>query len=623
MIYMKICPNCGSLNNNESLFCLHCGNNLIQNNNTINNNLESQNNVNTNNLNSIDSTIQADNTTQNLVSTDENSLSQNPKKYNKKLVIIIIAIIMVILVVGLFIMINHKKRNSKQYKEFNNNLTEKLENPKTFVISLPNGLNAMFDENGEQYTDFIYSSLYGNNGVYKAEQKDNKKIQILGNKGNVIFEPSDNVNVDLHMGYFFVKEKGKDTGELFNKEGKVILTGVTGVFSDSIFPKFLLYLKDNKYYGLNTKLDEVFYLEKSEDETQYPIVDYNYKLGNDIMIKFFKERLDISEIYIFDTEKEEQIMKLNVSPEYKYETHFGDNYEKVIFTSYDNYILYENGIKKYEKSQDDYGVECEFEFLEDGTLICSGNTSYFVNDDGSIRTENPLLNVEFIDKDNYATYDDDLKTTTIYSNGVPTTYKCWESPKSSNDIYLLNNYPYGECNFYGVNYSMVVKKDGTKIIENPTIEIVSDGNFAVITSKILDDFSVEFTSEFYDSNGNKIKLPISQDEELSLVTLYNEDIMLLKVRNANKGLRDVLLDKNGKILLEDKNIVYLDLDEINRIYTYEKNGEYKIYNSETFKYITTVDSEPQFMHEYFITKDNDYINYYSYITGKKFYSYKR
>lgn len=612
---MKNCPNCGALNNNESSFCLHCGTNLIQNENIINN-LENQNNT-----NNIESNIQVDNLTQNLSATDGNNLQPNPKGFNKKIMIAVISVIVVIVIISLLAISNNKKENpQKSENEIKNETTEKLENPATFIISLSNGLNAMFNENGEQYTDFIYSSLYGSNGVYKAELNDSKKIQILDDKGNVIFEPNDNVEVDLHSGYFFVKNKEMSTGKVFNKDGKVLLTGVTEVFSD-YFPNFILYLKSGEYHAVNGDFEEIFFLEKSEDETRYPIVDHITE--NVVTLEIFKERQTLKEIYFFDTEKKEQIMKLDILPGYDYETHFGDNYEKIIFTLFDKYILYENGIQKYERNKDDYGVKCEFEFLEDGTLICSGNTSYFVNEDGSIKTEMPLVDVEFIDKDNYATYDDDSNTTTIYSNGIPTVYKCWESPKASKDVYLLKNYPYGECNFHGVNYNMIVKKDGTKVMESPIIDIVSDGNFTVSTTEVLEDFSLKYTAEFYDSNGNKIKLPINQDEELSSVSLYNDDMILIKIRNKDKGLREVLMDRNGKVLLEDKNIVYLDLNGIIRIYTYENKGEYKIYNSETFKYITTVTSEPMFMSEYFISEDKEVINYYSYVNGKKFYSYKK
>lgn len=610
---MKNCPNCGALNNNEASFCLQCGANLIQANNMINNNIVQPNNINSFNSNNIE------------LNTQDLSVSnnpENPKGSNKNLIIIAIIIgVIVAIIIGILLFKGINKdslKNENQNSEVENE--EKLKNPKSFIISLSNGLNAMFDENGEQYTDFIYSSLYGSNGVYKAELNDSKKIQILDDKGNVIFEPNDNVEVDLHSGYFFVKNKEMSTGEVFNKDGKVLLTGVTEVFSD-YFPNFILYLKSGEYHAVNGDFEEIFFLEKSEDETRYPIVDHITE--NVVTLEIFKERQTLKEIYFFDTEKKEQIMKLDILPGYDYETHFGDNYEKIIFTLFDKYILYENGIQKYERNKDDYGVKCEFEFLEDGTLICSGNTSYFVNEDGSIKTEMPLLDVEFIDKDNYATYDDDSNTTTIYSNGIPTVYKCWESPKASKDVYLLSNYPYGECNLHGVNYNMIVKKDGTKIMESPTIDIVSDGNFTVITTEVLEDFSLKYTAEFYDSNGNKIKLPINQDEELSSVSLYNDDMILIKIRNKDKGLREVLMDRNGKVLLEDKNIVYLDLDGIIRIYTYENKGEYKIYNSETFKYITTVTSEPMFMSEYFISEDKEVINYYSYVNGKKFYSYKK
>lgn len=640
---MKNCPNCGIyINNNEATFCSNCGQNI----NTLNNNEVASLNI--DNLSSNNSSIndmsnqttidnlynvQTNNIMNNVGDGQLNSLNNNDLKekkntFNKKIIIIIISILILALAIGLFLMLSPKKteNKSKTADKIQKEANGKIENPEAFFLSNDDGIYAIFDENGDRLTDFIYSyplTMSGNESITDGVLVENLEQDlniIIDKNGKEILSFSKDSYVAVYGNLIFnSKEKGT-IGDLYNLSGKKVLSDINENSLYSMYgsgEKFAIIVNSNEYNILN-----------SEGEIKYSFTidegkEANIKRQGDFLEIYYYNINNEMTYYIYNL-KEEVVIYENLSVPSGFEIEVkNDDYSKIIFMRLDKFVFYENGKKTLEGEP----KECT-PILQNGKLICDDyfGESYFFDEYGNVDTSVGFDEFEIINENDYAIYNKSQDTTYVYvNNELVKTIPEWELGGSNKNYYIIENYgkPW--------NRSAIIDKNGNVKGDIDFINngfVIGDEYASTVTMKEIDLYAERYAT-LYDSTGNALEIPKFEKNFFSSIEGYDDEYIMgsLHLEEEDKNI-NVIMDHSGKIIFEGEWIVtYSRIHEVASKYDIvcsqnSSEDEYESFNLTLNKTFAITSEKPYFAKYYAQVELDDKTEYYSYTTGKLFHTKK-
>lgn len=512
-------------------------------------------------------------------------------KYSKKFIFIVLFIIVVIL--GICFLIFSKKTNQNNFD---------IDYTTSFFLQNSDGKYALFNEDGKNITDFIFTSVgvfyngtakvekgelsgiinakgkmtvnFGNYkyilpryGLYEASGENLNENYLINGNGDKLYDLKNISLFTYHNGYYHVvNNKVKNNYDLINYDGKKMLS-----------------------IAINSNVDEP--VLGSSNDGSYVSMFYNGKT------------------YVFNVNTTKEIVTFNSEIPYCI-TNVTDDGKKLILStcnsnsnpnSKKNKLLYkvvENG-KVIDIDDDCYNLH-----LVNNRLVCSTDNGRYLLD----KNYKKILEVDsvsYIDEFNYAKNNEIDNSVDVYKNGkIVKNIPCKnlnQTGYTENGIYILKNLSGQGCSD-NITGSEVYNSDGKKVGGNYELAIsysdiirVSDNGY-----------------EFYLINNNGNQLSKIYDK------IGSPDVISKNYFFVSNDFKQGIIDLNGKEVIP---CIY---DEImsekiqNKEYLILKTSDskYIVYDLDNNKKILESDIKPSLLKNYILIGKNEY---YSYKNGKKFY----
>jgi len=472
----------------------------------------------------------------------------------------------------------------------------------SFFLQDSNSKYALFNEDGKQLTDFVYTSVgtFVNSAAKVA--KDNQ-VGIINADGKLTVPLGKYEHIRLKGGLYSVSEIVEDSYKdyLINGKGKVLYNldnvNVHGFIGIDTF-LILEFEKENKYVAINYDDKELVIFSKSGDGDPFVNEENGY-------ISIFYNNKN----WIFNVNNGKQLASID-SELYYCVNNVSDDENIIMLNSCT--IWYQNQNETYYKFIKDGKLydktgECDVVSENNGNLFCHKGSDRYILDSN--------LNIGF--KTYFKAYNnadgyvaDNLKSfngVDFYNDGkVVKNIPCRtleETGYIASDIYVLGTYFSKPCGTDSGTYDFY-KSDGEKLIEKSFRRVKAfDSNGLSIVSEdkinyyMLDNIGKQVGGTY--SN-------ISFDDEFYIIT--NNDLKGI-MNKESKELVDTLYSN-----------VYIWTNNT-RTFAYLKttDNKYIIYDLDKNKELFSLDNIPNTNHKHYITIfSNGKTQYYSF-NGKMFY----
>lgn len=511
-----------------------------------------------------------------------NNLSNNK---SKKIILIIILLIAVLGVV-IFIIFKSSKTNESSVTY----------DSKAFFLKNSENKYALFDENGNKLTDFIftYVSSFVNG---KAVVEKNDEYGIINDSGKMTVDFSKYSHITDIRGMF--EATNEDYHHyLIDGNGKVLFDMEDISFLSS--SEYLIFEdekgKNYKLLNDNGKVIDTFPFNKSDDEP-------SIKKDSDYVAIFYDNKN-----YIYNLNTGKKIISFNSDSRYCIEDIDEDN--KIISLNLCNAkspkVVIDGKLK-------DFSDKCGFVYNVGGLYCGNGYTRYLIDSNlnvGNIDVGIDSKGVSYVDNNgNYAIEKSGSSTSVdFYNNGsIVKNVECRRLKETGRvkDYYVLASscgYKY-DYEYYNVNGERMFDKTfkkADKFDSHGLAQVSDDGdNYYLIDKtgkRISDDYS---DIALYFDNGDY------------------EDYYIVE-KNKLMGIIDV----NGKVIVD---CIYSDIDRksMNNKYAILKttDSKYILYDITNRKEIMKSDIYPNLSYQYFSTNEDGVNQYYTY-NGKLIYESK-
>lgn len=506
----------------------------------------------------------------------------------KKLFLIII-VIFAISIIGFVVYNFLAKEKSK--------ITEDVDITETasFFLENEDSKYALFNEDGEQLTEFIYTTVYKFvNGTAIVMIDDDYGIIDENGKMTVDFGKYKHISSD--GGLYEVLESNESLNKyLINGSGKVLynLENIE-VFSSIDYYSILKDKVKNKYTVVNYKGKEIL---------SFPIVDYGYHIstdGYDYVSIFYN-----NENFIFNSITGKQIISFESDKHYRVGTVSEDKKIITLYSTDDEQKTYYKFIK--DGKLYDLTNQCD-KISYEGNLLCIKNSTTYLLD-SNLNIGVTKKNIAYIDNENYAIENEDEESVSFYQNGnFVKKVSCrflWSYNYKENGIFTLGTTNRGDCNIQSGIYEFY-KSNGEKAFEKTFLDVgFFDSNGLIKVSE--DD------TNYYliDKTGKQVG-GIYKDIELQKSSGYKYYVV---VKDKLEGI----MDKEGNEIIPCE---YSDINIVSKkegyAYITTLDSKIIIYDLEKKKEVLTVDKIPVFTEHYIQLSLNEKTQYYTY-GGKLFY----
>lgn len=476
----------------------------------------------------------------------------------------------------------------------------------SFFIQDKNEKYALFNEDGKQLTDFIFSyasefmngtAIVGKNDAYGIINENGKMTVDFGKYTSFGAFAGMYEAIDEEENYFIIDGNGKKIQELdYNIK-------VADYIGNNIYIRVEDYDK-NINEILNFKGQTIISFPMEESAIEAPeinndvedFISYYYNQKNHIInVKAKKELIS------FESDRQYCINKIV-------------NNGKVILLNDCDADKYENTYSKIIKDGKlyDFTLKCEKVYYKNNNFICELQDKEYLLDANlniGIDTSDKL----YVDNDTYIENAENYNGVNFYENGKFTkNIKCrvlMEDGYAANELYVLTSVSSDSCNmkaflkdYYKTNGERAFDKffESAEPFDTNGLAVVSDdqNNYYLMdskTKKVSQDYS-----EIYSYSG--------ENPDYYIVT-----------KNDKRGI----IDKNGNTILECQysivRIPKIDEREVATLKT--SDSKYITYDLKTKSVITTTEGYP-ILREHYITVGKDENKQYYTYKGKLFYEEK-
>lgn len=472
----------------------------------------------------------------------------------------------------------------------------------SFFIEDKNEKNALFNEDGKQLTDFIFS--YASefiNGTAIVKKNDAYGIINENGKMTVDFEKYKYISSDGGM-YYVRKEDNQEF--LINGSGKVLYELNDNIFLHTyvVQNKYLM-LEDteNKFYKIiNYKGETVFSLNKVSNVKTYP----DPSLVGRYLSIFYNNKIHIIN---FNTKKE--VMSFDSDKCYNI-NYVVDNGKiiameacKITSNSESNYKIIKDG------KVIDLKDKCDYLTYSNNNFICSKQLQEHLLDKNFNVGIATYLKA-YVDSDTYAAKAENYESVNFYNDGkVIKNVECRDLSETGymvNGLYVLSTHNYESCSNVEPYLYEYYKANGEKAFDKSF-------KYAYAFNEEGTAIVSEDKENYYliDLNGKKV----SQDYSNISRNVYTNRNYFIVTKNDKKGL----IDLNGNVIVECE-YEKIELKEKNAILQ-PTESKYIAYDLNTKKEIMTTNTKPVFWDHYIVISKDDTLQYYTY-KGKLFYEEK-
>lgn len=581
---------------------------------------------------------------QSQIKQNQENIEEKPKK--KKGIFIILIILIILITVGLFLYPRIKEKFDKTEVAS----IDKMYDTTSFWIGNKDKKAAIFNIDGEQLTDFIYteaSATFVNDTA--MVKNENNEYAIINSSGKEIVKFGKYEKIyDISAAY--IAKKSDNKYFLYNRAGNLVkelkseplpfglnasLYGTVSYLTIGIFD-------NNQFTIINYAGEEL--LSIPFVESQYTVEEN----GDKIMPKtnFYNDKYLIvyynKHIYILNILTKEVIIDFD-SQHYFNIAAVNEEKKEIFITSYQQFY--------YEGTE-----PIEYKLIRNNEIVYSKNNDYMIN---KVYYNNDIIEIHdiankyiltdtgdkipfkdtdnsrvlnYVDYNNYIKENENNKIELYVNNELKQVYNCDNA--NANAISENKYAPYGiyvlkECRDFEDKISffetrdIIIKTDGTllndkvyeyigEFDENGYLTVSEDGE----TGYLIDATGKKISKEFYPeysfdaSYGDKVIRQLRNTEKEKLLYI-----------GKNKDETETLFDINGQ--------EYITANHINKTYNkisndvfvlLEYDDYYAVYNVTKQKEILKTKEEPDCESEYIeIDYDNKW-EYYSYSTGKLFYT---
>lgn len=539
----------------------------------------------------------------------DNNISNSIKNKNvdkKKIGLILGGLVLIGLIVVM--MINLFSNNKINNESSLNGSDSPLIGSDSFFISY-NNTSMLFSYNGEKIAEFGYSGsdLSFINGATVVNDKE--QVGIISSTGKMIVDFGKYKYIYQNGSLFRCFDEDYN-GVLLTSTGKEITKLSLGSKVIDYKDEFMLLKNDNQYTIYNYDGKKVGSFDLVDDtnplfsvKDRYYAVNYNntnyiYDIDNAKLVISFKS----DDLFCVTNIKESNTNEIILNP------CFMDAKNRKAY----KYV--KNGKIMFERTLDKGSIVFNGDLITiDGYDVL--NLS-ILDENGNVLLEKDNTIQTIADDKNYVK--GNTNGVAIYVNNklkteeVECSYANFNKNIATDGIYLMS---YCSKNNEKRLYKFY-KKDGTRLTQEDYKDATYfDNNGRAIVSQDKETYYL------IDMNGKQI----SEEYKSIRLSEYTNIINDRKYYIATKSDGSVsIIDKDAKVYLTLNNKP-VDLKKgIKAVFASVKNGDkYEIYNVNTGKLITTVDSEPRFEDNYFTIRSEDYKKkYYSYENGKLFFEEK-
>lgn len=520
-----------------------------------------------------------------------NSIKKTKTKMNKKykiLLIIIGVILSLLLLLSLFLMITNRKKEIESTTDIVTNTT--------FFLPNDDHKYAIFDDNGNKITDFIYTDYYNfNNGGSIVYQDD--KVGIVNESGKMTIDFGRYKDIESSAGLYKVHDSDYNY-YLVDSHGNILY---------DLKDKDITTFKDiNNYSILKDKNKKQYDILNNKG---FSIISFKMNSDNEPTANDYNEYISIfydKKNYILNVDTSKKI--ISFESEKQYCVNDIEKSKNIIILK--SCSSEEDATYQAIKDGKIYNLEniCQKVYVSEKNVICESNN------------EQKLLNEEFEASINIASkmyVDNNIYAQSIKDNSVEfyngteniKTINCrsiLDSGYANKGIYLLNIKKTFNCPRDDFDYEYY-KIDGT---------LAFDKKFK--RAKQFDSNGVAQVSD----DGNRYYLINEFGEKIS--DEYNFFSYNLGYYIAsNNGLKGVI-DKNGNEVIPCK---YLTIEIIQTknnklVKAKDANQKYIVYNLTTGDYLLTSNEDLSMSDHYIEVSKNNKIEYYTY-KGKMFHQVKK
>ena len=475
-----------------------------------------------------------------------------------------------------------------------------MRNETTFFLQNAEGKYALFNEDGERLTDFIYDFASGViNGT--AQVRLGYEEGVIDSNAKMVIDFGEYDTINSRSGLYRGIKDSKHY--LLDSSGKVLYElGDDDEFESydgSVFYSILRDEKKGKYYVLNVNGDVLKSFDISSNKEIYTSSLENYISVSYNNMNYIIDALTGDEVISFDNNIPYCIARINEDEETMI---LGTCSSSNSDTSY--LFLTDGNVV-------DVNNECDRVFYNHfDRLICEkGNVEYLLDDNYKKSIE--IAYISYKDDKNYAktnrTGDNSVE---FYNNGsLVKSVDCRVLGDTSyiyNDLYLLGTYYNRSCGTEAGNYEFYDSK-GEKVIDTTDDRAENYDSFG--NAKVSED-------------GVNYYLMNSEGEQVS--SLY-DGINILSIAEGYYGVakNDLhgLIDKKGTEVIEPayKAVTIYRVNDITYAIMTTDDDKNVVYDLNNSKEIITVNGHARLGENYIYTENNGMTQYYSYKNGKMFH----
>ena len=471
----------------------------------------------------------------------------------------------------------------------------------SFFIQDKNEKYALFNEEGKQLTDFIFSYT-GNfiNGTTIVKKNDAYGIINENGKMTVDFGKYKHISSDGGM-YNVRREDNQEF--LINGSGKVLYE-----LNDNII--LYTYIAEDRYLLLEDSKNKIYKLldykgrtlisfPMNSNEKEEPSVNYK----NDYISVFYNNKN-----HIINLATGKKIMSFDANVHFCL-NNVVDNGKIIIMNSCGSKSDDEEIYYKFIKNGKLYDLtsKCEEVYYSDNNLKCIKESTTYLLDNNLNVGINISLNA-YIDNNTYASDKDNYNGVDFYNNGkFVKNVECRrlaEHGYAKNGLYVLKTYDKNSCNIESSIYEYY-KTNGEKAFDK--------------TFKYAHSFDENGLAEVSEDNENYYLIDLNGkkiSQDYSKISSYSEHDpnYYIVTKNNKKGI----IDKNGNVIVECE----YKYAKLYREYATISNGSKTItYDLKNKSAIITTDEYPALQYQYISAYNNGIKQYYTY-KGKLFYEVK-
>lgn len=471
----------------------------------------------------------------------------------------------------------------------------------SFFIEDKNEKYALFNEDGKQLTDFIFS--YASKFRYgTAIVEKNDAYGIINENGKMTVDFGKYEYIDFDGGMYYVSREDNQKF-LINGSDKVLYE-----LNDRFFPhsstsyKYLLLedIKNKSYKIINYQGETVFSLDKVSNVKAYP----DLSLAGEYLSIFYNNKIHIIN---FNTKKE--VMSFDSDTCYSIDYVIDNGKIIAMETCSDAYTsdLYYKIIK--DGKVYDLKDKCDYLTHSNNNFICSKQLKeHLLDKNFNVGIETYLK--AYVDNDTYAATAKNYESVNFYNDGKVKNVECRKLSETGymvNGLYVLTTQNYESCSNVEPYLYEYYKANGEKAFDKSFkyADAFNDEGTAIVS---------EDKENYYiiDSNGKKV----SQDYSDISRNVYTNRNYFIVTKNDKEGL----IDLNGNVIVECE-YEKIELKEKNAIFT-TAESKYIAYDLNTKKEIMTTNTKPVFWDHYIVIPKDDTLQYYTY-KNKLFYETKR